>query len=451
MMKIVFIGSFGLKEIKEYKGAFAEKIEFFDKIESFIEGLHPNKDCKYLIFIDREYAKNAQTLKDLTIAKGISSRIFVNVPNVDLSIDSSRIISFDFDRYGGIANFLSNIEKQSSRFVGTSEFIRKLREDMIFFSFSNLNVFISGETGTGKSLAAQIIHYISNRRGQRFLELNCSNVPEDLLESELFGHAKGAFTNAYTEKKGLLEETDKGTIFLDEIGEMAPHVQSKLLKVIENHKFMPVGSNKEINIDVRFCAATNQDPNLHVREDLFQRIAEVRIEMIPLRERKEDIPLLIDHFLAAANYTIKFENFSDEVKNAFFRHKYPGNIRELRNIITRFVEFSEIPGNEKITQYDPNAFAKHELTERFITSMADLYMEQSEPVNVLFKRIRAKLEREVTRRVLDSYKWDKNLAAKKMGVSRKTIDNMIKKYDLDKRKAKISVRNTKVSGSNRTI
>jgi DNA-binding NtrC family response regulator len=115
------------------------------------------------------------------------------------------------------------------------------------------------------------------------------------------------------------------------------------------------------------------------------------------------------------------------------------------------VEFSEIPGNEKITQYDPNAFAKHELTERFITSMADLYMEQSEPVNVLFKRIRAKLEREVTRRVLDSYKWDKKLAAKKMGVSRKTIDNMVKKYDLDKRKAKISVRNTKVSGSNRTI
>jgi len=450
-MKIFFIGSFGLRGIKEYEDAFAEKIEFFDKIESFIEGLHPNKDCKYLIFIDHEYAKNAQMLKDLTIANGISSRIFVNTPNADLSIDSSRIIFFDFDRYGGITNFLTNIEKQASRFVGTSEFIRKLREDMIFFSFSNLNVFISGETGTGKSLAAQIIHSISNRREQRLLELNCSNVPEDLLESELFGHAKGAFTNAYTEKKGLLEETDKGTLFLDEIGEMAPHVQSKLLKVIENHKFMPVGSNKEINIDVRFCAATNQDPNLHVREDLFQRIAEVRIEMVPLRERKEDIPFLIDHFLAAANYTIKFENFPDGVKNAFFRHKYPGNIRELRNIITRFVEFSEFPGDGKITQYDPNAFAKHELTERFVTSMADIYMGQIEPLNVLFKRIRARLESEVTRRVLDSCKWDKNFAAEKMGVSRKTIDNMIKKYDLDKRKAKISVKSTKVSGSDRVI
>ncbi len=435
-MKTVFIGDFGVLKLKDYTGDLVERFSVYDKTESVLETLIAEKDDKFLIFLDREYANDAQKLKDFTIANRIPSRIFINVPKANLSIKSSRIVSFDFDLYGGVAEFISNIEDQTHRLSGISNFIRQLREDVIFLSFSNSNLFVSGETGTGKSLVTQIIHLISHRRENRFLELNCVNMPEDLLESELFGHTKGAFTSAYSEKRGLLEEANNGTLFLDEIGEMSHHMQSKLLRVIDTKKFMPIGSNKEINVDVRFCAATNQNPQLRLREDLFQRISEAKIEMIPLRERKEDIPSIVDFFLLSSNYKIRFKDFPEEVKHAFMAHKYPGNIRELRNIVARFVEFSESPNSENIPKYNLNAFAKQELTERFVASMTDLYMGQIEPLETVIKRIRARLESEITRRVLNSCGWDKNLAAKKLSLSRKTIDNMIKKYNLDKRKGR---------------
>lgn len=435
-MKIIFIGDLSVKKSDNRIGSLAEEIIVYDKVENCLEYMLYNKDRKYMIFVDKEHAAGAQRLKDFTILNGISSRIFVDTPKSDLSINSSRIFLFDFDMYGGIEEFLSNLEKQAYRLSGISNFIKKVREDLIFTSFSDMNLFISGETGTGKSLLTQIAHSISQRRNERFFELNCANMPEELLESELFGHTKGAFTNAYSEKRGLLEEANKGTIFLDEIGEMSSHVQSKLLMVIDTKKFLPIGSNREINIDVRFCAATNQNPQLRVREDLFQRISEIKMDMIPLRERKEDIPSLVDMFLEKSNYKIKFADFPEEVKAAFLRHKYPGNIRELRNIVARFVEFSEYPDSEhteKKESLDPNAFAKNEIVERFVMSMADLYIGHVEPLDHMIKVIRAKLEKEITWRTLLSCNWDKNLTAKKMSLSRKTIDNMIKKYDLDRR------------------
>ncbi len=435
-MKAFFIGDFGKLKLEDYTGDLIEGFSVYDKIENIFETLLTEKDDKYLIFLDREYFKDAQRLKDFTIVNGIPSRIFVNTPKANLSIDSNGIISFDFDLYGGVAQFVSNIESQAKRLTGVSDFIRKVRENIIFLSFSDRNLFVSGETGTGKSLIVQTVHFISHRRENRFLELNCVNVPEDLIESELFGHTKGAFTNAYAEKRGLLEEANNGTLFLDEIGEMSFHMQSKLLRVIDTKKFMPIGSTKELHVDVRFCAATNQDPRLRVREDLFQRLSEAKVEMIPLRERKEDIPSIVDFFLTSSNYKIRFKDFPEEVRNAFMAHQYPGNVRELRNVVARFIEFSESPTSDRHVKYDPNAFAKQELTERFVTSMADLYIGQVEPLETVIKRVRARLESEITRRVLNSCGWDKNLAAKKLSVSRKTIDNMIKKYGLDKRKGR---------------
>ncbi len=435
-MKFLFIGDFGNLKLENHAEDFTEKFVVYDKIESAVEALLAGRNDRFLIFLAHEYIKNAQKLKDFTIANGIPSKIFINVPKASISIDSSRIISLDFDLYGGVTKFISSIENQTYRLSGISNFIRKLREDLIFLSFSNKNLFVSGETGTGKSLVTQIVHFVSHRRENRFLELNCVNMPEDLLESELFGHTKGAFTSAYAEKHGLLEEANNGTLFLDEIGEMSHHMQSKLLRVIDTKKFMPIGSNKELSVDVRFCAATNQEPQLRLREDLFQRISEAKIEMIPLRERKEDIPSIIDFFLSSSSYQIRFEDFPEEVKKAFMAHSYPGNIRELRNIIGRFVEFSEYPMQEKHAKYDPSTFVKQELIERFVVSMADLYMGQIEPLEMTIKRIRSKLESEITRRVLNACNWNKNLAAKKLSISRKTIDNMIKKYNLDKRKGK---------------
>ncbi len=434
-MKIVFLGDplRNLGSSLADSGFSKENVEVYDDVEKLLNGLLCGEECRRaLILIGRENSSKSRIIRDFTISHGITARIFVNKADLTSKLENGLIFSFDFGN-GGLKNYLLNVKKQVSRLAGMSQFARKLREDLVFFAFSDASLFLTGETGTGKSMVAQIIHAISHRRENRFLELNCANVPEDLLESELFGHTKGAFTGAYTNKKGLLEETNNGALLLDEIGEMPQHVQSKLLTAMDSGKFLPIGSNKEIKVDVRFYSATNQDPRRRMRSDLYHRLSELKIDMIPLRERRDDIPILVDNFLADVGYTIKFENFPPEVQRAFLGHNYSGNVRELRNIVTRFVEFSESPGVEKNTKYDPNAFAKTELTERFVESMVDLYMAQSEPLKDIMEKLHARLESEIVKKVLQMCKWNKEEAAKKLSVTRRTIDNMIKRYHLDRR------------------
>ncbi len=434
-MKIFFLGEplRNLGETFKYEGNLVNSIDVYQEVEKFLAALSCGKECqRMLIFIGEEHWKQTQLIRDFTVSQGIMARLFVNKPDSDLELRDNLIFSFNFGD-GGFNRFLSNVEKQVRRLAGMSQFVRKLREDLIFFAFSDSTMFLTGETGTGKSMVAQIVHMISHRRSNRFLELNCANVPEDLLESELFGHVKGSFTGAYNNKKGLLEETNKGAILLDEIGEMPQHVQSKLLVAMDTGKFLPVGSNKEIKVDVRFYSATNQDPKQHMRSDLYHRLSELRIDMIPLRERRDDIPILVNNFLTNFGYAIKFEDFPSEVQRSFFGHNYSGNVRELRNIVTRFVEFSESPETKKEEKYDPNAFAKTELTERFVESMVDLYMARNEPLRDMMEKLHARLESEIVKRVLKSCSWKKEEAAKKLSVSRRTIDNMVKRYHLDRR------------------
>ncbi len=440
-MRIVFLGD-PLKntgEPLEYNGHLAEDVRGYTDLEEMLSDLSlAIQNQRFLIFVGSEFSPTAQKIRDFTISKSVMARVFMNKPATGFKLDTNQIFSFDF-RNGAFSEMLSRIEKQIFRLSGMSEFMRKLREDLVFFAFSDSNLFLTGETGTGKSLVAQISHSISHRSGNRFLELNCANVPEELLESELFGHTKGAFTGAYSDKHGLLEETDNGSLFLDEIGEMSQHVQSKLLTAIEIGRFLPIGSNSEINVDVRLFTATNQDPKGRLRLDLYHRLSELKIDMIPLRERKDDIPFLINNFLYNSGYTITFEEFPPEVKRAFIGHEYRGNIRELRNIVTRFVEFSESPVDENVpSNYDPNAFAKNELTERFVASMVDLYMAESEPLNEMLDKIHSRLESEIVKHVLNACKWNKTAAAKKLLVSRRTIDNLIKRYDIDRRKKKMT-------------
>jgi transcriptional regulator with PAS, ATPase and Fis domain len=433
-MKIFFVGDplMNLGETLDYQINFVDDVKIFPDDVSLISTLSTCDCPQSLIFVGKEYFGKARSIRDFTISHGIMARIFVNESGSPLRLKENLIFTFDFEK-GGMRNFLKDVEKHTSMLAGMSKFIRKLREDLIFFSFSDSNIFLSGETGTGKSTVAQIMHGISHRRKNRFLELNCANVPEDLLESELFGHVKGAYTGAYNTKEGLLEETDRGALLLDEIGEMPKHIQSKLLTVIDSGKFLPVGANKEVKVDVRIYAATNQDPKEHMRSDLYHRLSELRVELIPLRERKDDIPFLVDNFLKDFGYSIKFSDFPEEVKQAFLGHEYSGNVRELRNIVTRFVEFSESPETKNEVKYDPNTFAKTELTERFVESMANLYMAQNEPLKDMMERLHTRLESEIIKRVLKSCSWNKEEAAKKLSVSRRTIDNMIKRYHLDRR------------------
>lgn len=226
--------------------------------------------------------------------------------------------------------------------LGTSPRMLELFEHIRSVATTNSTVLITGESGTGKELAARAIHVRSPRANEPFVSINCGAVPETLLESELFGHQKGSFTGATASHKGLVEVAHKGTIFLDEIGEMSTTMQVKLLRVLQEKKIRPIGSTEEIEVDVRILAATNRDLELGVkegtfREDLYYRLAVIPIHLPPLRERREDIPLLAEHFLEKARRSSgkNITKIADEAVERLKLYDWPGNVRELENVIER--------------------------------------------------------------------------------------------------------------------
>jgi DNA-binding NtrC family response regulator len=204
------------------------------------------------------------------------------------------------------------------------------------------NVLVTGESGTGKELVARALHHNSPRAARPFVPVNCAAMPSGLLESELFGHVKGAFTGAVSTRKGLIREAEGGTLFLDEIGDMAPELQAKLLRAIEDRAVRPVGRDETVPVDLRLVAATNKDLAVKIqegtfREDLYYRLAVIPIHLPPLRERREDIPLLAEHFLqrAAAGSGKPIQGFTPEAMAALLRHPWPGNVRQLENVVER--------------------------------------------------------------------------------------------------------------------
>ncbi|MEW6456514.1 MAG: sigma-54 dependent transcriptional regulator [Acidobacteriota bacterium] len=228
--------------------------------------------------------------------------------------------------------------------VGESKAIKKLKELIDYVAPTNGRVLIAGENGTGKELVARLIHEKSHRKDRNFAEINCAAIPEDLIESELFGYVKGAFTNALKDKKGKFLLSDGGTLFLDEIGDMSLKTQAKVLRVIEEQKFEPLGSTEQIFIDTRIIAATNKNLEEEIkkgsfREDLYFRINVIPICVPPLRERKEDIPLLSEYFLDLfyKEYGREKKILTSEAIDILMNYNWPGNVRELKNLIERLV------------------------------------------------------------------------------------------------------------------
>lgn len=231
--------------------------------------------------------------------------------------------------------------------IGDSEKIREVIELVMSVAPTNISVFIVGESGVGKELVTKAIHELSPRKNKQMISVNCGAIPEGLLESELFGHEKGAFTGAIATKKGYFELADGGTIFLDEIGETPLQTQVKLLRVLESGEFMRVGSGELRKVDVRIIAATNRDLAQMVhrnefRKDLYYRLKTVTIRVPPLRERREDILPLLNHFVSESieKNKIEFEGFSDEALEILKNYKWPGNIRELKNFVDSIVILS---------------------------------------------------------------------------------------------------------------
>jgi len=242
------------------------------------------------------------------------------------------------------------LSHQFSNIIGRSAAMLEVFKMIETIARTNSTILITGESGTGKGLVAQAVHFHSLRREKPMVSLNCGAMPEALLESELFGHMRGAFTGADSNKKGLLEVAEKGTIFLDEIGEMSGVMQVKLLRVLQERKFRRVGGLEELTADIRVVAATNQDLEKAVadgrfREDLFYRINVIPIALPPLRERREDIPLLAEHFLVkyAEQMQKPVTGISRPAMELLMRHDWPGNIRELENILERAVALEATP------------------------------------------------------------------------------------------------------------
>jgi two-component system response regulator PilR (NtrC family) len=243
----------------------------------------------------------------------------------------------------GLAHQFSNIIGRSEAMLGVFKMIETVAR-------TNSTIMLTGESGTGKGLVAQAIHFHSLRRDKPMVSLNCGAMPENLLESELFGHMRGAFTGADTNKKGLIEVAERGSVFLDEIGEMSAVMQVKLLRVLQERRFRRVGGLEELQADIRIIAATNQDLTKLIaegrfREDLFYRINVIPISLPPLRERREDIGLLAEHFLAKYNEQMgkNIAGISHQAMDVLLQHDWPGNIRELENVMERAVALEPTP------------------------------------------------------------------------------------------------------------
>jgi two-component system response regulator PilR (NtrC family) len=241
-----------------------------------------------------------------------------------------------------------NSSHEFCNIIGRSDAMLSVFKMIETIAKTNSTVLITGESGTGKDLVARAVHYNSLRREHPFVALNCGALPETLLESELFGHMRGAFTGADSNKKGLVEVAERGTIFLDEIGEMSPTMQVKLLRVLQDRRFRRVGGTEEVQADIRVIAATNQDLQKMVsegrfREDLYYRINVIHLDLPPLRERREDVPLLAEHFLAKYSEGIEkpVRSISREAMDVLSAHEWPGNVRELENAIERAVALEQ--------------------------------------------------------------------------------------------------------------
>ena len=287
---------------------------------------------------------------------------------------------------------------------------------------SNSNILILGESGTGKEVISKYIHQCSLRKDENFVAVNCQVFSDGLLESELFGHEKGAFTGAIEKRIGRFEEADKGTLFLDEIGEIHPHIQVKLLRAIENKSIERIGSNKKINVDLRLISATNKDIYKNIekgefREDLFYRINTIIIEIPPLRERKEDIPAFINFFLNMFKNEMKksIDNVEDSLMDTLMNYDYPGNIRELKNIIERLVVLC-----------DNNMLSKEDLPLLNIKNNAQTNLSLR-----TLKDVRHYAEENHIKQVLNNCRNNITEAAKILDISRRQLYNKLYEYNIE--------------------
>ena len=311
-----------------------------------------------------------------------------------------------------------------SRIIAASPKMKTLLETLAMVAPSDATVLIMGESGTGKEVVANAIHHNSPRAGEPFIKVSCAALPETLLESELFGHEKGAFTGAVARREGRFQLAHRGTIFLDEVGEMSPAIQTKLLRVLQEKEFEPLGSTRTIKVDIRVIAATNRDLEKDVkegrfREDLYYRLNVVPLTLPPLRERREDIPLLADHFLALYREKNRkpVRGISGKALDLLVRYDWPGNIRELENVIERAVILSR---DEVLVPADLPPQIRMLSPEEGKDAFAI-------PAGMSLEEV----ERALIVKTLDETGGNRTRASEILGINRRTLQNKLKQYGLN--------------------
>jgi DNA-binding NtrC family response regulator len=314
--------------------------------------------------------------------------------------------------------------------IGKSRVMRDLFQLLETVAATSSTVLITGETGTGKELAARAIHHNSGRRPNRFVALNCSAIPETLLEAELFGHARGAFTGAVGTRQGRLEQAHKGTLFLDEVGTMSPSLQAKLLRVLQEREFERVGDSHTIKIDVRVVAATHSDLAKMVgegsfREDLFYRLNVLPVQLPPLRERREDIPLLVQHFLQrlAQDSGRTGMTVSQEAMRRLMAYRWPGNVRQLENTVERALAFTQ--GRSVIDVQDlPPEIQNHS----GVIEGAEAWLPED---GLDFERYIEGIELSLIKRSLERTQGNKRQAARLLNLKRTTLIEKLKRLEAE--------------------
>ena len=308
--------------------------------------------------------------------------------------------------------------------IGSSSAMRELIETLTLVAPSEATVLIQGESGTGKELVASAVHHNSSRKNKPFIKVNCAALPETLLENELFGHEKGAFTGATAPKKGRFQMADQGTLFLDEIAEMTPATQAKILRVLQEREFEPVGGTRTVQVDTRIISATNRHLEEEIetgrfREDLYYRLNVVTLTVPPLRARISDIPLLAEHFLSryAARNHRTFKGFQPRAMDLLMQYAWPGNVRELENVIERSVIMAR---SERIgPEHFPGAIGDQ---DRSKTGQS--------PILASGRSLKA-VEKDMILKTLDDMGGNRTKTSKILGISRRTLQLKLKEYGIN--------------------
>ncbi|MBI3003822.1 MAG: sigma-54-dependent Fis family transcriptional regulator [Ignavibacteriales bacterium] len=442
--RILFFSQNGSTTPEFRKQLFDQGIEI-NEVRSFDEAQRELLSGKYQLLVDRKEALSDEPLKLLEFIKRNKLPVLVILSasrsKVEAAVKAVKSGAVDFVNSSNIGqqladsilqNITSNVESPGEEggdgmsgdgeveLIGQSPAMEEVRSAIELVANSTTAVLITGDSGTGKEVVARSIHLQSGRAGKPFVAINCAALPKDVIENELFGHERGAFTGALVKKAGCFEMANEGTLFFDEIAEMNPDTQAKLLRVLEHHSFRRLGGKEEVHVDVRMVGATNKKiaaalKSGEFRQDLYYRFSVIEIYLPPLRERKEDIPLLAQHFFAEFRNRYKKHNqsLSEGAVELLTENDWPGNVRELKNVLERLV----------VTCPD-NVIGEEHLPQR-ITNKSP----QSQHIKIPIGVTRDVAEKLVIEQTLASVGNNKSRAARILGISRKTLHNKLHHYN----------------------